>query len=112
MPSMRFTPCGRNDYFNILMSNTNYIGYAGKGAVAARTRKIPTLKKPWSKKEKTAVADHLGYFIRARTLPTKAPIMALLKREPETFATRSWRNVKDFVRNQIRKTDPMSFMKC
>ncbi|XP_033644859.1 uncharacterized protein LOC117304480 isoform X1 [Asterias rubens] len=98
---------GTDDHDDLLPSKVR----KGKGADAARTRNVPAIKKPWSYKEKAAVADHLGFFIRARTVPTKAPIVALLKREPEAFAARTWRNVKDFVRNQTRKVDPMGFMK-
>ncbi|XP_033638838.1 uncharacterized protein LOC117299409 [Asterias rubens] len=68
-------------------------------------------KKQWTLAEKQAVVRHLGSFLRSRKVPGKGPISALMKAEPRLFTDRSWRNVKDFVRNQVRKKDQFSFLK-
>jgi len=67
-------------------------------------------KKPWTSKEKAAVYQHLGDYPRTRKLPGKLAVENLFKAEPTVFKQRQWRNVKDFVRNQIRKKDPLSFI--
>ncbi|XP_038062636.1 uncharacterized protein LOC119733132 [Patiria miniata] len=67
-------------------------------------------KRPWTCAEKKAVVKHLGMFLRMRKVPGKGPITALMNAEPQLFKNRTWRNVKDFVRNQVRKQDPMSFL--
>ena len=61
-------------------------------------------------KQKAAVAKHFRKHLVSRKLPGKAQIEALFMAEPTVFEHRSWRNVKDFVRNQIRKKNPLSFL--
>ncbi|XP_030829920.1 uncharacterized protein LOC115919806 isoform X2 [Strongylocentrotus purpuratus] len=82
--------------------------YSGKSKSPSENHPI---RKVWTLKEKTTVADHLGSFLLRRTLPGKAHILKLFNAEPQTFRDRSWTNVKDFVRNQIRKKDVMGFLK-
>lgn len=88
------------------------VNFVFKGADECDAKsKTVTVKKVWTREEKRAVAAHLGMCLRTRSLPGKAAIIELFKREPTVFQERSWRNVKDFIRNQIRKDDPMSFLK-
>ncbi len=68
-------------------------------------------RKPWNSKEKQAVAKHLSGYLRSRTVPGKNAIMVLFKAEGKLLEGRSWRNIKDFIRNQARKKDPMAFLK-
>ncbi|XP_022111412.1 uncharacterized protein LOC110990638 [Acanthaster planci] len=67
-------------------------------------------RRAWTSREKAAVVQHLRGYLQSRRVPGKAAIMVLLKAEPTTFANRSWRNVKDFVRNHISKKDPFGFL--
>ena len=57
--------------------------------------------------EKLSVKKHLGVFLHTRRLPGKEDIEKCLQQE-EALKNRSWRNVKDFIRNQIGKKDPMA----
>ncbi|XP_072181509.1 uncharacterized protein [Diadema setosum] len=57
-------------------------------------------KKIWSNCEKAAVERHLGAFMTVQSrLPGKSEIEQCLKAEP-ALKHRSWRNVKDFIRNK------------
>lgn len=80
--------------------------FTGTAAGKSKSR----IKKSWTTKEKIAVARHLRHFLASRSLPGKVPIEVMLKAEPAVFKGRTWRNIKDFVRNQTRKTNPMSFL--
>ncbi|XP_033638514.1 uncharacterized protein LOC117299161 [Asterias rubens] len=71
----------------------------------------PKARRAWNSREKAAVTKHLGGFLKSRTVPGKAPIMKMFKAEQRTFSHRTWRNIKDFIRNQTRKKDPMGFLK-
>ena len=58
------------------------------------------VKKTWSEHEKAAVERHLGAFMTVQSrLPGKSEIERCLKAEP-ALKHRSWRNVKDFIRNK------------
>ncbi|PIK40837.1 hypothetical protein BSL78_22310 [Apostichopus japonicus] len=63
-------------------------------------RKTPTRKK-WTELERTAVLKHLHSFIEKRKLPGKREIDKCLEAE-KCLRNRSWKNVKDFVRNHIK----------
>ena len=82
-----------------------------KPAGALDQQREPQKKRSWSDREKQAVVRHLGGYLRSRKVPGKAPIMKAFNAEPVTFANRSWKNVKDFVRHHISKKDPVGFLK-
>ena len=54
----------------------------------------------WTTLEIEAVMKHLGHRVSTFTLPKKEEIDEALKEEP-CLGRRTWRNVKDYVRNQI-----------
>lgn len=56
--------------------------------------------KPWSEEEKTAVLRHFRSHISLAKIPKKEESEKCLKKEP-CLRTRTWKNVKDFVRNRI-----------
>ena len=67
-------------------------------------------KKVWTCEEKAAVNEHLGVFLRTRRIPGKQKITEAMKASGNLFKDRTWRNIKDFVRNQIRKKDALDFL--
>ncbi|XP_072168584.1 uncharacterized protein [Diadema setosum] len=66
-------------------------------------------KRPWTKEEKLAVAKRLKTCFETTSLPGKAQCEECLKCE-KSLRGRDWHNIKDFVRNQIRKADPLDFL--
>ena len=60
-----------------------------------------TKKKEWTQEEKDVVSRHLGSYILRGNLSGKIIIVKCM--EPErVLKNRSWRNIKDYCRNQIR----------
>jgi hypothetical protein len=59
-------------------------------------------RRPWSAMEQQAVDRHLGKFLRTFKLPGRKDIDACLSAEPILAVNgRSWKNVKDYIRNRI-----------
>ncbi|XP_038148745.1 uncharacterized protein LOC119788455 isoform X2 [Cyprinodon tularosa] len=58
-------------------------------------------KLPWNKGEAEAVEKHLMTFIEKHKIPQKKDCFRCLEAEPEALRKRSWRGVKDYVRNRI-----------
>ena len=56
----------------------------------------------WTEKERNAVLKHFRVFITMKKLPRKGDIETVLKTE-ECLRERSWKNVKDFCYNEIKK---------
>nr|XP_054770981.1 uncharacterized protein LOC129278875 [Lytechinus pictus] len=73
------------------------------------TKKKTSERKVWTKKEKTAVASSLRYFFIHHKLPGKREIEKAMSSQP-VLQARNWKNIKDFVRNNIKKDDPLSFL--
>lgn len=59
--------------------------------------------RPWSEMEKTAVLRHFRSHIVLAKIPKKEESEKCIKKEP-CLSTRTWKNVKDFVRNRIIST--------
>jgi len=59
------------------------------------------VKKPWSREEKEAVLRHFRQFILDSHLPGKRAIELCKQQQQHVLAARSWRNIKDFCRNEI-----------
>ena len=70
-------------------------GYKSKGKQLA-------VKKLWTTEEKTAVLRHFEHFVTMGKVPKKGEIESVLAIE-KSLGERSWKNVKDFVYNQIKK---------
>ncbi|KAM3611775.1 uncharacterized protein V6R79_024065 [Siganus canaliculatus] len=58
-------------------------------------------KRKWEKAEVRAVEKHLMDFIQRQKVPQKDDCMRCLEAESEALRRRSWRGVKDYVRNRI-----------
>ncbi|XP_071501222.1 uncharacterized protein [Diadema antillarum] len=58
--------------------------------------------KHWSPGEKAAVQRHFHQLILTNTLPRKSHIEQCLKEEP-ILHERTWRNIKDYVRNSFKQ---------
>ena len=56
-----------------------------------------------------AVAKRLKTYFETTRLPGKAKCEECIECE-KSLEGRDWRNIKDFVRNQIRKADPLDFL--
>ena len=62
------------------------------------------MKRQWSDHQKAIICKEFGRFIRTlNKLPGKDLCMSVIKLHPHLFAGRSWRNIKDYVRNSQRK---------
>lgn len=58
-------------------------------------------KPKWDKAEVCAVEKHLMRFIEEHKLPQKDNCTRCLEAEPCALKNRSWRGIKDYVRNRI-----------
>ena len=58
-------------------------------------------KHKWQEAEVLAVERHMMRFIKGHKVPQKDDCIQCLEAEPEALRTRSWRGVKDYVRNRI-----------
>ncbi|XP_026177983.1 uncharacterized protein LOC113139175 [Mastacembelus armatus] len=55
----------------------------------------------WEEAEVRAVERHMMRFIQGHRVPQKSDCIQCLQAEPRALRTRSWRGVKDYVRNRI-----------
>ena len=60
-------------------------------------------RQPWSTSEVDAVKRQLGHCITTRKVPQKSDAMKAISSEP-SLRKRTWKNVKDYVYNQIKKS--------
>ena len=67
-----------------------------------RQRRHPYSYRPWSQDERDAVFKHFHRSIVLQKLPGKADYLLCLQEE-DALKTRTWLNLKDFVRNQFGK---------
>ncbi|KAK7933542.1 hypothetical protein WMY93_004438 [Mugilogobius chulae] len=58
-------------------------------------------KQKWDETEVRAVERHMMRFILGHKVPQKMDCLQCLDAEPEALRSRSWKGVKDFVRNRI-----------
>ncbi|XP_069034183.1 uncharacterized protein [Embiotoca jacksoni] len=58
-------------------------------------------KHKWEEAEVHAVERHLMCFIQGHKVPQKSDCIQCLAAEPKALRTRSWKGVKDYVRNRI-----------
>lgn len=69
-------------------------------AMIYRTWCLFSVKKPWTELETAAVARWFTRHIQLGKLPKKHEVVTVLSKEP-ALQRRTWKNVKDYVRNQI-----------
>ncbi|XP_071833308.1 uncharacterized protein [Apostichopus japonicus] len=100
-----------DDYSTIAVSSTasDYTDSKVKASEGVKKTKQNTTKKPWTTEEKQVVARIFKSCFLKNNLPGKDKIMTAIHAEP-TLQSRTWRNIKDFIRNQNRKSDPLSFV--
>ncbi|KAM9394160.1 uncharacterized protein KZ484_005238 isoform 2-T3 [Pholidichthys leucotaenia] len=58
-------------------------------------------RRKWDDAEVHAVERHMMRFIKSHKVPGKDDCVACLEAEPRALGTRSWKGVKDYVRNRI-----------
>ena len=75
--------------------------YLGFPELPDETRRRTCRRQLWGDEEKRTVLLYFGTHIGLKKVPGKAEITRMLEKEP-LLGTRSWRNVKDFIRNRIK----------
>nr|XP_054586273.1 uncharacterized protein LOC129152390 [Nothobranchius furzeri]XP_054586274.1 uncharacterized protein LOC129152390 [Nothobranchius furzeri] len=58
-------------------------------------------KHKWDEEEIRAVEEHLMHFIKKQKVPQKDDCVLCLEAEPDALRNRSWKGIKDYVRNRI-----------
>ncbi|XP_040928109.1 uncharacterized protein LOC114861677 isoform X2 [Betta splendens] len=58
-------------------------------------------KHKWGEEEVQAVERHMMHFIHEHKVPQKDDCLKCLSAEPEALRARTWKGVKDYVRNRI-----------
>ncbi|XP_008288938.1 transcriptional regulator ATRX homolog [Stegastes partitus] len=66
-------------------------------------RKIQ-VKRPWTKEEKDAVQQRMTKFIALKKVPAKHDCLLCISKVSPVLSTRTWKDVKYFVYNEIIKT--------
>nr|XP_020492250.1 uncharacterized protein LOC109986062 isoform X1 [Labrus bergylta]XP_020492251.1 uncharacterized protein LOC109986062 isoform X1 [Labrus bergylta] len=59
------------------------------------------IHRTWDEAEVLAVERHMMRFIRGHKVPQKDDCVNCLEDEPDALSSRSWKGVKDYVRNRI-----------
>ncbi|XP_068455045.1 uncharacterized protein [Clinocottus analis] len=59
------------------------------------------IKRKWTEAEILAVERHMKHLIKEQRLPQKNDCIQCLEAEPKALRYRSWKGVKDYVRNRI-----------
>lgn len=65
-------------------------------------KKARFARKPWGSAEKTAVQNRFKTFLILNKLPGKREIEEAIAEEP-ALKNRRWTNIKDYLRNQLKK---------
>ncbi|XP_049895877.1 uncharacterized protein LOC126387392 [Epinephelus moara] len=60
-------------------------------------------KRPWSVEERTAVQRRMTKFVALRKVPAKNDCLLCIEKESPVLSTRTWKDVKYFVYNEIVK---------
>ncbi|KAF6727488.1 hypothetical protein FQA47_005540 [Oryzias melastigma] len=76
-------------------------GHGHRSGEARRRGSRKPSKSKWSEAEVRAVEQHLMEFIRKHRVPQKYDCLQCLDAEPRALRARSWKAVKDYVRNRI-----------
>lgn len=83
---------------------------ANKESDRGASRKKRSIRQSWTAEEKQAIHRHFKEELRSRQLPGKEKIIKYCKMDADLKGrTKRWTTVKDFIRNQIRKTNPLDF---
>ena len=62
-----------------------------------------SIKRPWTSQEKAAVQRNMSKFISLRRVPAKYDCQICIEKESPVLCSRTWKDVKYFVYNQIVK---------
>ncbi|XP_008334507.1 uncharacterized protein LOC103397869 isoform X2 [Cynoglossus semilaevis] len=91
------SPCySEHSTFSCEQANQNYKQERGTPTVVQQKG-----KQKWEVAEVRAVERHLMHFITTHKVPQKNDCIQCLEAEPQSLKTRSWKGVKDYVRNRI-----------
>lgn len=58
-------------------------------------------KRPWTDQEKTAAQRRMAKFIALRKVPGKNDCLLCIEKESPVLNTRTWKDIKYFVYNEI-----------
>lgn len=65
-------------------------------------------KKKWKEAEVRAVERHMMSFIQGHKVPQKSDCFQCLEAEPHALKSRTWKGVKNYVRNRITALERQS----
>ncbi|XP_037536126.1 uncharacterized protein LOC119413170 [Nematolebias whitei] len=88
---------GPNNQIQALLQN----GMSENTNVELEDSHPPKTKQIWKESEVKAVEKHLMQFITEQKIPQKDDCVRCLEAEPHTLRKRSWKGVKNYVRNRI-----------
>ncbi|XP_077416703.1 uncharacterized protein LOC144048511 isoform X2 [Vanacampus margaritifer] len=101
------SPCGEAPPFASWEHAESFSGLSGTHATNSTASQRPAKagspisKHKWSDTEVAAVERHMMCLIRDHKVPQKLDCLRCLEAEPQALATRSWKGIKDYVRNRI-----------
>lgn len=92
--------------FYVLAERADANAGAAKSKTKVSMQNPKVAKTPWSREESSAALDFFSTFIKKGKVPGKSDVEACIKAH-QVLKNRSWKVVKDFVRNQIVKLSKM-----
>lgn len=66
-----------------------------------------SVKRPWSSTGSTAVLKYFQHKIKIKTVPNKEDCLKCIDASKDALSQRSWRDIKYYVYNYIKKTNKM-----
>lgn len=90
---------GSNSWWICFRSAEVFVKYVKKNLSFSGARN--SHKHKWREAEVRAVEKHLIHFIKGQLIPQKIDCVQCLDAEPVALRNRSWKGVKDYIRNRI-----------
>ncbi|XP_062273493.1 uncharacterized protein LOC133979074 isoform X2 [Scomber scombrus] len=104
----------QSEFFGACYAQGDFYHEQAHGATAGTSMTVPPksgnsgkkgshsqCKHKWEEAEVCAVERHMMRFIQGHKVPQKNDCIQCLEAEPKALRTRSWKGVKDYVRNRI-----------
>jgi len=88
--------------FYIIFNHLDLVIGCYVAVMPAKGTRRTAIRRPWADEERDAVHSYFARHFAERTLPGKNDIEQCISTH-DCLANRSWRNIKDFIRNSQTK---------
>ena len=104
-------PQNATKYLNIYLPPESYFMFILYKAFNFCPEGVPRkqAKRPWTEEERTVVHRHMGKFLALKRVPGKKECEICIEQESHVLNNRTWKEVKYFVHNEVRKSKKRLF---